>query len=310
MNPTNSHQCVAEEKTEQQDPLYQISLAFYNLVAEPIFWVYRSNIFKFSIYISGISAKAQKNESPDRVVRVDADDIIKKKVTDEISNILTSKGYLPSRETIVDISKCESSSASPAKDVRNDIITSVIPQTSETTGAQKSITTNTFRDDDDEDSNGSGEVQTDLSDWKIKTIPTTVLQLQTIESGAQKSITINTFRDDDDEDLDGSGEVQTDLSDWKIKTIPTTVLQKQTIETETCTPLVPLVFAVIGWILAVGLAGTTVFYKRQLHTKKSNTPVASSANYLDMSGARELTNYSAIDIQASNEHNEDINEKI
>ncbi|VDI22598.1 Hypothetical predicted protein [Mytilus galloprovincialis] len=127
--------------------------------------------------------------------------------------------------------------------------------------------------------------------------------------GAKLSITTNTVSDDEDVESDGSGN---DLSDFKI--ISTTILQHQTtIESETNTPLVPsvslmlLVIAIIGWTLAVILAGTTVFYKRQLLKKKSKTPVASCAIYHDLSGARELTTYSAIDNQASNEHYDEIN---
>ncbi|VDI62954.1 Hypothetical predicted protein [Mytilus galloprovincialis] len=66
---------------------------------------------------------------------------------------------------------------------------------------------------------------------------------------------------------------------------------------ETNTPLVssvssvPLVFAVIGWTLAVVLAGTTVFYKRQLHSQQSNTPVTSNANIIELSGAYDRSDY-------------------
>ncbi|XP_076078307.1 uncharacterized protein LOC143048503 [Mytilus galloprovincialis] len=68
-------------------------------------------------------------------------------------------------------------------------------------------------------------------------------------------------------------------------------------EDKTNTPLVsslsslPLVFAVIGWTLAVVLAGTTVFYKRQLHSKQSNTPVTSNANIIELSGANDRSDY-------------------
>ncbi|CAG2191685.1 unnamed protein product [Mytilus edulis] len=63
---------------------------------------------------------------------------------------------------------------------------------------------------------------------------------------------------------------------------------------ETNTPLVssvPLVLAVIGWTLAVVLAGTTVFYKRQLHSQQSNTPVTSNANIIELSGAYDRSDY-------------------
>ncbi|XP_063405376.1 tyrosine-protein phosphatase Lar-like [Mytilus trossulus] len=68
-------------------------------------------------------------------------------------------------------------------------------------------------------------------------------------------------------------------------------------EGETNTPLVssvsslPLVFAVIGWTLAVVLAGTTVFYKRQWHSQQSNTPVSSNANIIELSGANDRSDY-------------------
>ncbi|VDI28829.1 Hypothetical predicted protein [Mytilus galloprovincialis] len=201
----------------------------------------------------------------------------------------------------------------------------VTTQTSWNRGATLSITTNTVSDDEDleldgsgegqndlsgrkiisktVESDGSGEVQTGLSDWKF--ISTT------LESNGSEEVHINlSDRKNISTTVESSGseEVRTHLSDRK--TISTTVLQLQTtIDSETCTLLVPLVFAVIGWTLAVVLAATTVFYKRQLLKKKSNTPVASSAIYSDLSGARELTNYSTIDIQASNEHYEDINLK-
>ncbi|CAC5413556.1 unnamed protein product [Mytilus coruscus] len=87
------------------------------------------------------------------------------------------------------------------------------------------------------------------------------------------------------------------------------------ITNETNTPLVPLVIAIIGWTLAVVLAGTTIivihtilFYFRQLHIKKNNTPVASSANCIELSGSNDLSDYINIDTtQASNEHYESVN---
>ncbi|XP_076079146.1 uncharacterized protein LOC143049367 isoform X2 [Mytilus galloprovincialis] len=220
----------------------------------------------------------------------------------------------------------------------------VTTQTSWNRGAKLSITTNTVSDDEDVEldgsgegqndladrkiisktveSDGSGEVQTDFSDWKF--ISTTIESngseevhtnlsdrkkiSTTVESSGSEEVhthlsdrkTISTTVESS-----GSEEVHTHLSDRK--TISTTVLKLQTtIDSETCTQLVPLVFAVIGWTLAVVLAATTVFYKRKLLKKKSN---ASNAIYSDLSGARELTNYSTIDIQATNEHYEDINLK-
>ncbi|CAG2231496.1 unnamed protein product [Mytilus edulis] len=79
--------------------------------------------------------------------------------------------------------------------------------------------------------------------------------------------------------------------------VPAELIQVHGDWAKTNTPLVsslsslPLVFAVIGWTLAVVLAGTTVFYKRQLHSQQSNTPVTSNANIIELSGANDRSDY-------------------
>ncbi|CAC5375531.1 unnamed protein product [Mytilus coruscus] len=68
-------------------------------------------------------------------VCVDADDVVSKNVTDQMSNILTSPNSLPSKEISEDISKYESSSAFVVKDITHEMTTqSFLQQNSETMG--------------------------------------------------------------------------------------------------------------------------------------------------------------------------------
>ncbi|CAG2239011.1 unnamed protein product [Mytilus edulis] len=69
--------------------------------------------------------------------------------------------------------------------------------------------------------------------------------------------------------------------------------------------LVALVFAIMGCTIALIFAGTTLFYKRQLLTQKS--PLAPIVNYVDLSVAREVSDYSAINTQVVNEQYETVN---
>ncbi|CAG2226799.1 unnamed protein product [Mytilus edulis] len=71
--------------------------------------------------------------------------------------------------------------------------------------------------------------------------------------------------------------------------------------------LVALIIAIIGCTVAVIFAGTTLFYKRQLLTQKSKSPLASSVNYVDLSVARDDSDYSAINTQVVNEQYETVN---
>ncbi|XP_063402225.1 uncharacterized protein LOC134686489 [Mytilus trossulus] len=77
--------------------------------------------------------------------------------------------------------------------------------------------------------------------------------------------------------------------------------EKEIIKETSTSFMVALVIAIIGCTVAVFFAGTTIFYRRQLHTQNSNIVLAPSVNYVDLSRARDDSNYSAINSQAVNE---------
>ncbi|XP_052088022.1 uncharacterized protein LOC127725205 [Mytilus californianus] len=82
--------------------------------------------------------------------------------------------------------------------------------------------------------------------------------------------------------------------------------EKENIKDTSTSFLVALVIAIIGCTVAVFFAGTTVFFNRQLHIQKRKIPITSSVNYVDLSGARDVSNYTAINTQAMSEQQYEI----
>ncbi|CAC5366891.1 unnamed protein product [Mytilus coruscus] len=78
--------------------------------------------------------------------------------------------------------------------------------------------------------------------------------------------------------------------------------EKKEISKDTSTSLlVAIIIAIIGCTVAVVFAGTTVFYRRQLHTQQSKIPLAPSVNYVDLSRARDVSDYSTLNTPEVNE---------
>ncbi|XP_071137461.1 uncharacterized protein [Mytilus edulis] len=98
-------------------------------------------------------------------------------------------------------------------------------------------------------------------------------------------------------------------NEFKLSTTKSTFEEKKdNIKDSSPSFVVALVIAIIGCTVAVIFAGTTVYYKRQLHTQKGESPLESSVNYVDLSVARDVSDYSAINTQVGNEQYETVSD--